>query len=156
MPIKIGYASGVFDLFHIGHLNLLRNARERCDYLIAGVSTPDMAFEVKGTRPVVPLDERIEIVRSCRYVDQAVADKYIDKTGAWHEHGFDVYFKGSDWIGTQKGADLQQGMAEIGVEVVFLPYTPTTSSTELRRALSRLTIVAGDAAVVAGDAAVNA
>ncbi|MCC3295304.1 adenylyltransferase/cytidyltransferase family protein [Arthrobacter sp. zg-Y411] len=147
MPVKIGYASGVYDLFHIGHLNLLRQARERCDFLIAGVASADMSRRLKGITPVVPLTERLEIVRGIRFVDEAVVDEHVNKAETWREVGFNVFFKGDDWRGTPKGDRLERDMDLIGVEVVYLPYTPTTSSTMLRRALSVMTGSPGDSAL---------
>lgn len=146
MPVRIGYASGVYDLFHIGHLNLLRQARDRCDYLIAGVASAEMSERLKGTTPVVPLTERLEIVRSVRFVDDVVVDEHINKADTWREVGFNIFFKGDDWRGTPKGARLEHDMGLVGVEVVYLPYTATTSSTVLRRALSLMTGSAGDSA----------
>lgn len=146
MPVRIGYASGVYDLFHIGHLNLLRQARDRCDYLIAGVASAEMSQRLKGTTPVVPLTERLEIVRSVRFVDDVVVDEHINKADTWREVGFNIFFKGDDWRGTPKGARLERDMELVGVEVVYLPYTATTSSTVLRRALSLMTGSAGDSA----------
>ena len=150
MTVRIGYASGVYDLFHIGHLNLLKHARSQCDYLIAGVASTDMTQRLKGTTPVVPLAERLEIVRSVRYVDDVVVDEHLNKADTWREVGFNVFFKGDDWRGTEKGDRLERDMARIGVQVVYFPYTVTTSSTVLRRALTLL-----DGAR-AGDTAMNA
>ena len=147
MPVKIGYASGVYDLFHIGHLNLLRQARERCDFLIAGVATAEMSQRLKGTTPVVPLTERMEIVRGIRFVDDVVVDEHVNKAETWREVGFNIFFKGDDWRGTPKGDRLERDMALIGVQVVYLPYTATTSSTVLRHALSILTRSPGDTAL---------
>lgn len=138
MAIRIGYASGVYDLFHIGHLNLLKHARSQCDYLIAGVASVEMTRRLKGTTPVVPLAERLEIVRSVRFVDAVVVDDHLNKADTWREVGFNVFFKGDDWRGTEKGDRLERAMAGIGVEVVYFPYTASTSSTVLRRALTLL------------------
>lgn len=146
MPVRIGYASGVYDLFHIGHLNLLRQARDRCDFLIAGVASAEMSQRLKGTTPVVPLTERLEIVRSIRFVDDVVVDEHINKADTWREVGFNIFFKGDDWRGTPKGVRLERDMDLVGVQVVYLPYTATTSSTVLRRALSLMTGSAGDSA----------
>jgi glycerol-3-phosphate cytidylyltransferase len=138
MTVRIGYASGVYDLFHIGHLNLLKHAREHCDYLIAGVVSTGATMRQKSKEPVVPLNERLEIVRNIRLVDEVVVDDYVDKVDAWRAFGFDVFFKGDDWRGTEKGMRLEAGMATVGVEVVYFPYTAHTSSTMLRRALNLL------------------
>ncbi|MEJ5866625.1 adenylyltransferase/cytidyltransferase family protein [Pseudokineococcus sp. 5B2Z-1] len=138
MSGRVGYAPGVYDLFHIGHLNVLRHASELCDELVAGVVSDEMALLAKGARPVVPLEERLEIVRGIRYVDRAVAEVVPDKLDTWQEVRFDVIFKGDDWRGTPKGHRLEHDMATVGVEVVYFPYTAHTSSTVLRQALSRL------------------
>ena len=138
MTRRIGYAAGAFDLFHIGHLNILRHAKRECDYLIAGVVSDEMLELTKGAAPVVPLHERLEIVRSIAYVDEAVAETVPDKLDMWRELRFDVFFKGDDWRGTEKGLRLEREFAAVGVEVVYFPYTMTTSSTQLRRALAAL------------------
>ena len=134
----IGYVPGVFDLFHIGHLNILRRSRERCDRLIAGVVIDDAVERMKGHRPIVPFEERLEIVRAITYVDEAVTDTSRDKRVVWAEHRFDVIFKGDDWRDTDKGRLLEQEMAEVGATVTYLPYTHHTSSSMLRDVLSRL------------------
>ncbi len=138
MPLRIGYAPGAYDLFHIGHLNILRNARSQCDYLIAGVVSDEMLELAKGRRPVVPLAERLEIVSHISYVDKAVAEVVPDKIDTWRELGFNLIFKGDDWRGTPKGAKLESDFATVGVEVVYFPYTAHTSSTVLRTALAAL------------------
>ncbi len=134
----IGYAPGVYDLFHVGHLNLLRTARGLCDHLIAGVVTDEAAERVKGARPVVPLGERLEIVEALRCVDEAVAEVWPTKLETWKHVPFQRFFKGSDWQGTPRGLALERDFAAVGVEVVYLPYTLQTSSTQLRRALASL------------------
>ena len=132
---RIGYAAGAFDLFHVGHLNILKHARSECDFLIAGVVSDEMLEAGKGITPVIPLAERLEIVRNIRYVDDAVAETVPDKLDVWRELKFDVFFKGDDWRGTEKGERLERQFAAVGVEVVYFPYTITTSSTVLRQAL---------------------
>jgi glycerol-3-phosphate cytidylyltransferase len=136
--LRVGYAAGAFDLFHVGHLNILKHAKSQCDYLIAGVVSDDMLRLTKGAAPVVPLAERLEIVRSIRFVDEAVAEVVPDKLDTWRTVHFDVFFKGDDWRGTSKGLRLESEFAEVGVEVVYFPYTVSTSSTQLRRALAAL------------------
>ncbi|MCW1803789.1 adenylyltransferase/cytidyltransferase family protein [Brachybacterium squillarum] len=136
---RIGYAAGAFDLFHVGHLNLLRNAKQLCDVLVAGVVSDEMLREVKGIEPVVPTLERAEIVRSIRFVDQVHVETSPSKMDAWREVGFTHFFKGDDWRGTEKGLRLEQQFGEVGVEVVYFPYTAHTSSTALRRALEVIT-----------------
>ncbi|MFE4957833.1 adenylyltransferase/cytidyltransferase family protein [Streptomyces sp. NPDC056653] len=138
MVHRVGYAPGVYDLFHVGHLNILRHARSQCDYLVAGVVSDEMAALAKGHKPVIPLPERLEIVRSVRYVDAAFVETVPDKVETWQQVRFDVIFKGDDWRGTEKGKRLERDFAEVGVEVVYFPYTMHTSSTQLRRALDTL------------------
>ncbi len=134
-PRRIGYAPGVFDMFHIGHLNILRNSRLACDYLIAGVASDEFSRRVKGKSPVIPLAERLEIVSSIRYVDEAVEEN-ATKLEMWERLHFDVIIKGDDWRGTEKGHRLERDMATVGVGVFYLPYTVHTSSTLLREALN--------------------
>jgi glycerol-3-phosphate cytidylyltransferase len=137
-PQLVGYVPGVFDMFHIGHLNILKRSRERCDLLIAGVVTDEECAAMKGYRPVIPFAERLEIVAANRYVDDAAPDGSADKRVAWRLRRFDVIFKGSDWAGTEKGRLLEKQMAEVGARVDYLPYTEHTSSTLLRETLARL------------------
>ncbi|GEL94960.1 adenylyltransferase/cytidyltransferase family protein [Cellulomonas composti] len=148
MVLRIGYAPGAYDLFHVGHLNILRHARQNCDYLVAGVVSDEMLELARGRRPVIPLNERMEIVRHIGFVDRVHAEVVPDKLDTWRELGFDVFFKGDDWRGTAKGIDLEQRFAEVGVEVVYFPYTVHTSSTALRRALALLEGVDEDLAAV--------
>jgi glycerol-3-phosphate cytidylyltransferase len=138
MKQVIGYAPGAYDLFHIGHLNVLRHARAHCDHLIAGIVSDEMLLLTKGRAPVVPLEERLAIVRSLRIVDQVHAEVVPDKLDTWREVGFDVLFKGDDWRGTPKGRKLERDFAAVGVEIRYFPYTMHTSSTALRRALAAL------------------
>ncbi|MDR6906567.1 glycerol-3-phosphate cytidylyltransferase [Agromyces sp. 3263] len=135
---RIGYAGGAFDLFHIGHLNILKHARSACDYLVAGVVADEALVATRGHGPIVPLSERLEIVRHISFVDEAYPETAVDKLETWNEVRFDIYFKGDDWKGTRRGRDLERAFAKVGVEVVYFPYTVTTSSTILRRALAAL------------------
>ena len=151
MTRVVGYAPGAYDLFHIGHLNLLRHAAEQCDHLVAGVVSDEMLVLTKGRAPVVPLAERMEIVRSLRIVDEVHAEVVPDKIDTWREVGFDVIFKGDDWRGTEKGRRLERDFGAVGVEVRYFPYTVHTSSTALRRALAALEGPSRAAALV-GDA----
>ncbi|MDJ0379445.1 adenylyltransferase/cytidyltransferase family protein [Streptomyces sp. G-G2] len=137
-PYRVGYAPGAYDLFHIGHLNILRHARSQCDYLVAGVVSDEMAELAKGRRPMIPLVERLEIVRSVKYVDAAFVETVPDKVETWKQVRFDVIFKGDDWRGTPKGRRLEEDFDAVGVDVVYFPYTVHTSSTQLRRALDAL------------------
>ncbi|MGC5172289.1 adenylyltransferase/cytidyltransferase family protein [Micromonospora sp. DT81.3] len=135
MAQRIGYAAGAFDLFHVGHLNILRHAKENCDFLIAGVVSDEMLRAVKGVEPVIPTAERAEIVRHIRYVDDVHIETVPDKLDVWKEVGFTHFFKGDDWRGTAKGDRLEREFSAVGVEIVYFPYTVHTSSTALRRAL---------------------
>ena len=130
-----GYVPGGFDMLHVGHLNILTEAAKRCDHLIAGVATDESLERMKGRGPIVPLTERMSMVAALRMVDSEVPDYDQDKRLAWKRSPFDVLFKGTDWKGTDKGRRLEAEMAEVGASVVYLPYTPTTSSTMLRRTL---------------------
>lgn len=136
---RVGYAPGAFDLFHIGHLNILRHARSKCDYLVAGVVSDEMLREVKGIEPVIPLVERLEIVRSLKFVDEAVVEPVPDKLDMWRMLRFNVLFKGDDWKGTVKGIQLENEFGMVGVDIEYFPYTVSTSSTKLRSALDAIT-----------------
>lgn len=130
-----GYVPGGFDMLHVGHLNILTEAAKRCDRLIAGVATDESLERMKGRGPIVPLAERMAMVAALRMVDSVVPDYDQDKRLAWKRSPFDALFKGTDWEGTDKGRRLEAEMAEVGASVIYLPYTPTTSSTMLRRTL---------------------
>lgn len=136
-PLKIGYTTGVYDLFHIGHLNLLRKAKAQCDYLIVGVSTDDLV-EYKGKRAVIPFEERKEIVGAIKYVDEVVTQENMDKLSAWKKYHFDVMFVGDDWKGTDKWNKIEADLKEVGAEVVYFPYTKGTSSTLINETLHKL------------------
>ena len=134
----IGYAPGAYDLFHVGHLNILKHAAEHCDRLIAGVVSDEMLLLTKGRAPVIPLAERMEIVSNLRFVDAVHAEVVPDKIDTWREVGFDVIFKGDDWRGTPKGDALERDFGAVGVRVHYFPYTMHTSSTILRKALAAI------------------
>jgi len=133
----IGYTTGVYDLFHIGHLNLLRKAKAQCDYLIVGVSTDDLV-EYKGKRSVIPFEERKAIVGAIKYVDEVVTQENMDKLGAWKKYHFNVMFVGDDWKGTDKWNKIEAELNEVGARVVYFPYTKGTSSTLINETLHRL------------------
>jgi glycerol-3-phosphate cytidylyltransferase len=132
----VGYVPGAWDMFHIGHLNILRRARERCDYLIAGVVLDEVLEMAKGRLPVVPHAERLEIVGAMDCVDEAITDTSSDKFVMWEQIRFDVLFKGDDWKGTPKGNRLEASLGAVGVPVVYFPYTVHTSSTMIRHLIS--------------------
>lgn len=133
----IGYTTGVFDLFHIGHLTLLRNARSMCDRLIVGVSTDELV-SYKNKRAVIPFQERLEIVQSIKYVDAAIPQENMDKYAMWEKLRFDVMFVGDDWFNTEKWRDLEKRFAEVKVRIVYFPYTKGTSSTLINEVLVKL------------------
>ncbi|PSJ62740.1 adenylyltransferase/cytidyltransferase family protein [Pseudaminobacter soli (ex Li et al. 2025)] len=132
---RIGYAPGTLDLFHVGHLNLLRNARAHCDILIAGVVSDEIALRAKGVLPVIPVADRLEILRCVKFVDAACPHTADDILAVWRELQFNVLFKGDDRQGTMKGDRLERDLATVGVEMRYFPYTTTVSSTLLRRIL---------------------
>ena len=133
----VGYTTGVFDLFHIGHVRVLRNAKAMCDRLIVGV-TNDELVSYKNKRSVIPFDERLEIVQSCKYVDLAVEQSTMDKMDAFRRYKFDIMFVGDDWYKTDKWQSIDTEMRENGVRVVYFPYTKTTSSTLINQTLQTL------------------
>lgn len=134
----IGYTTGVFDLFHVGHANILRNAHAMCDKLIVGVSTDELVHSYKGKYPVIPFHERIEVVRACRYVDVVIAQEVKDKWQAWKKIRFDVLFVGDDWYEHDSWRDLESKMQEENVRIVYFPYTKGTSSTLINQVLEDL------------------
>lgn len=133
----IGYTSGVFDLFHIGHLNLLRNAKSLCDKLIVGVSSDELVT-YKNKRAVIPFQERLEIVRSIKYVDTVVPQYDMDKFKMWQKLKFNIMFVGDDWFQTEKWQVLDEQFDKVGVQIIYYPYTQGTSSTLLNEVLEKI------------------
>lgn len=133
----IGYTTGVFDMFHIGHLNILRRAKEQCDYLIVGVSSDDLVLKDKNKIPMIPLSERMAIVESIKYVDQVVEQKDKNKLGAWEKYHFDKMFVGSDWKGTETWNRFENQLNPLGVSIVYLDHTDGISSSILRERLRK-------------------
>ncbi len=127
---------------------MLRRAKEHCEYLIAGVVADEVLIRHKGVTPVIPLTERIEIVRNVRFVDAAIPALTHDKVEIWKDLRFNVLIKGNDWQGTENGNKLERDFAALGVEIVYLPYTLSTSSSALRRALQNIDAVAGHSSSV--------
>lgn len=130
---RIGYTDGVYDLFHVGHLNMLRNAGKYCDHLIVGVHGDDVVEEYKHHRPVIGEADRREIIASVRGVDRAVITRFRDKVKLWELYHFDAVFIGDDWKGTQRWNHFEKVLAGIGVDVVYIPYTGGISTTEIRK-----------------------
>ena len=131
----VGYTTGVFDMFHVGHLNLLARAREQCDRLIVGVSTDDVVLDYKKHAPIVPYAERVAIVKAIRYVDEVVPQTSMDKFAAWEKLHFNRLFHGNDWKGSAMYNEVEAKLKAVGVEVVYFPYTQGTSSTLLAERL---------------------
>lgn len=131
----IGYTTGVFDMFHVGHLNILRKAKELCDFLIVGVTTDELCQSYKHKDPIIPYEERKAIVEAIRYVDKVVPQTDRDKFGAWERIRFNRMFVGDDWKGSPLFSEVERKFKEVGVEVVYFPYTQGTSSTLLREKL---------------------
>lgn len=137
---KIGYTTGVYDLFHIGHLNLLKRAKEQCDYLIVGVSTDKLVEDYKHKKPIIPYEERIEIVKAIKYVDKVIPQTSMDKYEAWKKEKFNVIFHGDDWKNTDMYNEMEKKLEEVGVDFVYFPYTKSTSSTKIKEVLNKFTI----------------
>jgi glycerol-3-phosphate cytidylyltransferase len=132
----IGYTTGVFDLFHIGHLNLLKNAKGMCDKLIVGV-TSDELVSYKNKKAVIPFEERLEIVRNVVHVDAVIRQDSMDKMEMWSKTKFDIMFVGDDWHNTPKWDALEKEFSDVGVKIVFFPYTQGTSSTLINAILNK-------------------
>ena len=134
----IGYTTGVFDLFHIGHLKILNRARKNCDFLIVGVTTDDLMMKYKKKTCVIPFEERSKIVASIKSVDKVVEQDSMNKVEAWNKYKFNKMFVGDDWKGTEKWKKIEKEMDSFGVEVIFFPYTKGTSSTIINKTLEKL------------------
>ena len=136
MKMIIGYTTGVYDMFHIGHLNILKRAKEQCDFLIVGVSTDELVQKDKNKAPIIPFRERYAIVESIKYVDRVVPQLDKNKFGAWEQLRFNKMFVGSDWQGTPQWKEYERQFAPVGVEIVYLDHTDGISSTILRDRLN--------------------
>lgn len=134
---KIGYTTGVFDMFHIGHLNILRRAKEQCEYLIVGVTTDALCMKNKNRQPIICEEDRVAIVEAIRYVDRVVPQKDMNKLAAVKEYGASVVFVGSDWKGTAAWEQYEKDFAQVGCDVVYLSHTDGISSTTLREKLNK-------------------
>ena len=141
---KLGYTAGVYDMFHVGHLNLLKNAKEYCQKLIVAVSTDEVVQQNKNRTPVIKYEDRVRIVEAIRYVDKVVPQTdYADKVGAAKKYGIDVLFVGDDWKGTEKWNRIEEQLKEIGVDLIYLPYTHSVSSTMLREKIKKEDAIQG-------------
>ena len=130
---KIGYTDGVYDLFHVGHLNMINTAKEHCEYLIVGVHGDEVVKEYKHHVPIINENDRRKIVASIKGVDEAVINQFRDKLKLWKLYHFDVVFIGDDWKGTQRWNQFEKVLGKLGVDVVYVPYTKGISTTEIRR-----------------------
>lgn len=135
----IGYTTGVYDLFHVGHLNLFKNAKGMCDKLIVGV-TVDELVAYKGKKAMIPFEDRIELIRSCKYVDAAVPQYDMDKLTACKKLGASYLFVGDDWYGTEKWNTYEKDFIKEGIQILYFPYTRGISSTKITEALNRMRI----------------
>lgn len=129
---NVGYTTGVYDMFHIGHLNILKKAKEQCDYLIVGVSTDEVVETYKHKTPVIPFEERFEIVKAIKYVDKVIPQTTMDKYVAWEQEHFDVIFHGDDWKDSAMYNEMEEKLKSVGVKFVYFPYTQGISSTILK------------------------
>lgn len=132
----IGFTDGTYDLFHVGHLNLIREAKKHCDYLIVGVHADEIVFSYKNKYPIIKAEDRRAIVESIRYVDKAVVNQTRDKIELWKLYHFDVIFIGDDYKGTERWTNYEKEFAKLGVKVIYIPYTSRISSTKIRSILS--------------------
>lgn len=130
-PFIIGYTTGVFDLFHVGHVNILRRAKEKCDYLIVGVTTDEIVEQYKGKKPIINFNDRKTIVESCKFADKVVAQSSMDKMEAWHNLHFNVMFHGKEWQGTELYNKYEQELKKVGVDIIYLEPTKGISTTKL-------------------------
>lgn len=130
---KIGYTSGVFDLFHIGHLNILKKAKEQCQYLIVGVCSDELAIKLKGKQPIISYEQRVEIIKCICYVDQAVCEENVDKYEAWRRLHYNALFKGSDAAKRECYKEYEVKLGKEGVDVIYFPYTNGISSSKIKK-----------------------
>lgn len=135
---KIGYTSGVFDMFHIGHLNILMRAKEQCEYLIVGVTTDELCYVRKKKYPIICQKERMAIVSAIRYVNEVIEQSDMDKLSVVRKYGCDVVFVGSDWKGTAAWNEYERQFSEAGARVIYLPHTEGISSSMLKRILEKI------------------
>lgn len=133
----IGYTTGVFDMFHIGHLNILRRAKEKCDYLIVGVSTDEVVRSYKNKTPIIPYEDRAAIVAAIKYVDEVVPQTTMDKVAFLKSRHFDVMFHGDEWKGTELYNHYEEEFAKLGARIEYLAHTDGISSSILREKISK-------------------
>lgn len=135
---RVGYTTGVYDMFHIGHLNIIQNAKKQCEYLIVGVSTDELVMKEKHKKPVIPFAERVAIISALRDVDKVVPQINKNKKEAWEKEHFNVMFVGSDWKGTSQWQKYEQEFKTLGVDIIYLPHTDGISSTKLTKVIKNI------------------
>ena len=135
--VIIGYTTGVFDLFHVGHVRILKKAKSLCDKLIVGVSTDTVVKKYKNKKPIIPYSERVEVIKNSKYVDMVVPQNTLDKFISWKKLKYDIILVGDDWFASKKGRLLDKRFKELGVRIIYLPYTKKTSSTKINNILNQ-------------------
>ncbi len=138
MKKTVGYTTGVFDMFHIGHLHLLKKAKRHCDYLIVGVSTDELVEDYKQKKPIIPFEHRFEIVNSLEIVDEVVVQSHRDKIKQFHEINYDVMFVGDDWKGSKIFEEVEKELNKYNAQVIYFEYTKKVSSTKFNNILQDL------------------
>lgn len=134
---KVGFTDGVYDMFHVGHLNMIREAKKRCDYLIVGVHSDEIVEGYKNRKTIINENDRREIVGAIKEVDKAVINYTRDKIALWEKYHFDVIFIGDDWKGTERWINFERELAKIGVTVEYIPYTKGISTTQIREQIGK-------------------
>ena len=134
---KIGYTTGTFDLFHVGHLNLLEKAKENCEILIVGVSTDELVKEYKGELPVIPFEDRIRIVGALKCVDKVIAQKTLNKLDVLPDIQYDVLFHGDDWKNTKMYNEIEEKLREQKVSCIYFPYTKSVSTKSIKEKIQK-------------------
>lgn len=132
---KIGYTTGTFDLFHVGHLNIIREAKKQCDKLIVGVHSDEWVYHLKKKFPVINFEDRKTILEAIKYVDLVIKNETLDKISVWKEYGFDVVFSGDDYKGSELWKGFEEEYRKVGVDVVYIPYTKSISSSKIKEKL---------------------
>lgn len=133
---RLGYTAGAFDLFHVGHLNILKRAKGLCETLLVGVSTDKLIIDYKGKPPAIPFEDRMRIVEAIKYVDIAIPQQYLDRYEAWRQLKFNVAIVGNDWYNVPSWNEYQEKLEKVGVDIVYLPYTEGISTTSLKKKLA--------------------
>ena len=133
----IGYTTGVFDLFHVGHVRILKKAKSLCDKLIVGVSTNGLVKKYKNKKPIIPYNERVEIIKNIKFVDLVISQNSLNKIQSYKKLKYDVIFVGDDWYASKKWRILDKKFKELGVKIIYLPYTKKTSSTKINNILNQ-------------------